>query len=146
VYGGRLISESAENGQHSNQTRAAAPFVATSTYVGAAILGGVAGALTIADAVIMRLDLDCRVLNRGCDGQGAAVLIFYVPFLFAVGGLVGTLWTWFTVRLPADNVYASVFTYRGPHRWLNRVLGVIMSIGPWVLADSYMLSWATHNQ
>ena len=94
----------------------------------------------------MRLDLDCRVLNRGCDGQGAIMLIIYVPMMFAIGGLIGTLWTWFTVRLPANNVYASVFLYRGPHPWVNRALAAILSIGPWVLVDSYMLSWAIHIQ
>jgi hypothetical protein len=105
-----------------------------------------AGGITIADAVIMRLDLDCRVLNRGCDGQGAIALIYCVPFMFVVGGLIGTLWTRFTVRLPATNVYASVFTYRGPHPWVNRALAAVLSIGPWVVVDSYMLSVAIHNQ
>ncbi len=95
---------------------------------------------------MMRLDLDCRVLSRGCDGQGAIMLIFYVPFMFAVGALIGTLWTRFTVRLPVTTVYASVFTYRGPHSWVNRALAAILSIGPWVLVDSYMLSVAIHNQ
>jgi hypothetical protein len=141
-----LISEPTADSPHADQTRSSPPFVATSTYVGAAILGGIAGALTIADAVVMRLDLECRVMNRGCDGQGATALIYCVPLIFGVGCLCGTLWTWFTVRFAEDNIYASVFTYRGEHRWLNRALGAIMSIGPWVLVDSYMLSWAIHIQ
>lgn len=94
----------------------------------------------------MRLELDCRVVNRGCDGQGAIALIYYVPLMFAVGALIGTLWTRFTVRLPATTVYASVFTYCGAHPWANRALAAILSVGPWVLVDSYMLSVAIHNQ
>ena len=94
----------------------------------------------------MRLELDCRLLNRGCDGQGGMMLMFYVPVMFSVGALIGIWWTRFTVRLPATTVYASVFTYRGPHPWVNRALAAILSIGPWVLVDSYMLSVAIHNQ
>jgi hypothetical protein len=86
------------------------------------ILGGIVGEIT---AVAMFLPAesswcsDMFAQGSYCDGQGPMVLILTVPVCAILGSCISTLWTWFSLRIRANNPWASVFSYCGKNRALN---------------------------
>jgi hypothetical protein len=86
------------------------------------VLGGIVGEIT---AIAMYRPAEsswCRDMSAQhsyCDGQGSLVLILTVPLCAIFGSCISMLWTWYSIGLPADNPWVSVFSYRGKNRVMN---------------------------
>lgn len=63
-----------------------------------------------------------------CDG-GERIEIDAVAILVPLlGAVLGSIWTDYTIRVPPNKVYASVFTYNGRQKPLNRLLALFSSV------------------
>ena len=68
-----------------------------------------------------------------CDGQGPLILVFTVPLFAIVASCVCLLWTWYSLRLPANSRWASVFSYSGPNRASNTGFALAVQAVYWAI-------------
>jgi hypothetical protein len=98
------------------------------------ILGGIVGEI-IAIAMYHPAESSwCRDISaKGsyCNGQGPLVLILTVPLGAILGSRVSMVWTWYCLRIRADNLWASVFSYCGRNRALNVGFAVAVQAVHW---------------
>jgi hypothetical protein len=86
------------------------------------ILGGIVGEITAIAMFFQAQSIGCRdMYTKGthCDGQAPLVLILTVPLCGILGSCASILWTWYSLRIRANNPWASVFSYCGRNRALN---------------------------
>ena len=86
------------------------------------ILGGIVGEITAIAMLFPAESSWCRDMSAQgsyCDGQGPMVLILTVPLCAILGSCASIFWTWFSLRIRANNPWASVFSYCGRNRALN---------------------------
>ena len=119
-------------------------------------LGGLAAetaAIATFFPALSRWCWDSSVRGSYCNGFEVFALLFIVPFCAIFGSSVSMLWTWYSRRMPANNVWASVFTYSGRHRALNLALAIVVQAVYWALFAlavyfyvAKSLPWSTHPQ
>jgi hypothetical protein len=100
------------------------------------ILGGIVGEIT-AFAMLWPAESSwCRDMSAQgsyCDGQGPLVLIITVPIAAIFASSISMLWSWFGLRIPANNPWTSVFSYRGKHRVVNAGTAVAIQAVYWAI-------------
>ena len=100
------------------------------------ILGGIVGEIT---AIAMSFPAEsswCKDMSAQgsyCDGQGPMVLILTVPLCAILGSCASIFWTWYSLRIPANNPWASVFSYCGSNRTLNVGFAVAFQTVYWAI-------------
>jgi hypothetical protein len=94
------------------------------------MLGGLVGGITAIAVFSPAQSAWCQAESaRGsyCDGDGPMLLFaLTIPLGAVVASSIAVLWTWFSFLIPADRLYASVFTYRGDRRGLN--VGIALAV------------------
>lgn len=99
------------------------------------LIGGICGECTAVCSLFFATEWSCFKGQQLChDGQTGMVLILTVPLFSVLGSVFALLWTWITLRVPAERLYASILTYSGPRRILNRIIGLAVVFGIWMLA------------
>lgn len=99
-------------------------------------LGGAIGevvAISVCSPALSRWCRDLSAQGYSCDGQGSLILIFTIPVCALLGSCVSTVWTMYSLRIPAQKAHASVFTYRGENRALNVAVAIAIQAAYWSL-------------
>jgi hypothetical protein len=103
-------------------------------YVTLGLLGGLAGEISAICSLSFGEWWVCRTEHQLCnDGQGGMALIFTIPALSLFGSIITLLWTWASLRIPADMPWASVFSYSGTRRSLNWICAIAIQLIFWSL-------------
>jgi uncharacterized membrane protein HdeD (DUF308 family) len=100
------------------------------------ILGGIVGEITAIAMFYPAESSWCRdMYAKGsyCDGQGPLVLILTIPLCAILGSCASILWTWYSLRIRANNPWASVFSYCGRNRTLNVGIAIAIQALYWAI-------------
>jgi hypothetical protein len=100
------------------------------------IVGGLVGAVVAIAVYPLAESAWCRdMFAQGsyCDGQGPLIMGLTVPAFAIVGSCVSMLWTWCSLRIPANSPLASVFSFRGRNRALNVGLAAAVQLVYWAV-------------
>jgi len=104
-------------------------------YVRLGLIGGICGECSAVCSLFFATEWSCIKGQQLChDGQAGMVLILTVPLFSVLGSVIAMLWTWITLRVPVKRIYASIFTYSGPRRNLNRGIGLAFVLCIWMLS------------
>ena len=104
-------------------------------YVKLGLIGGICGECLAVCSLFFASEWSCLKGQQLChDGQTGMVLILTVPLFSVLGSIIALFWTWITLRVPGERVYASIFAYSGPRRSLNRVIGLVFVLCIWMLS------------
>jgi hypothetical protein len=68
-----------------------------------------------------------------CSGQGVLVLGITVPLCAVVASSISMLWTWYSIRIPPNAPWASVFSYSGRNRARNVACAVAIQAVYWAV-------------
>ncbi|MDR3741531.1 MAG: hypothetical protein P4L40_21140 [Terracidiphilus sp.] len=100
------------------------------------MLGGAIGEVVAVSVCGPAISSWCRDLSAqgyNCDGQGSLILVFTIPLCAVLGSSLSTIWTWYSLRIPAERAYGSVFRYRGVKRALNVAVAIAIQAVYWSL-------------
>ncbi len=100
------------------------------------IIGGIVGEITAVAMFYPAESSWCRDMyaqGSYCDGQGPLVLILTIPLCAILGSCAAILWTWYSLRIRANNPWASIFSYCGRNRALNVGLAVSFQTVYWAI-------------
>jgi hypothetical protein len=99
-------------------------------------LGGIVGEITAIAMLFPAESSWCRDMSAQgsyCDGQGPMVLILTVPLSAILGSCASIVWTWYSLRIRANNPCASVFSYFGRNRALNVGIAIAIQALYWAI-------------
>ncbi len=104
-------------------------------YVKLGLIGGICGECSAVCSLFFATEWSCFKGQQLChDGQTGMVLILTVPLFSVLGSVIALFWTWITLRVPVERIYASILTYSGSRRNLNRVIGLSVVLCIWMLS------------
>ncbi len=98
------------------------------------MLGGIVGGITAFAVFFPAQSAWCRAeeANGSYCRDGAMILFaLTVPLSVVLGSIISLLWTWFSLLIPADCLYASVFSYCGDGRKLNAGIALAVQAFYW---------------
>jgi hypothetical protein len=101
-------------------------------YVLLGVAGGLCGEIVAVASLSFGEWWICFTQHQLCnDGQGGIALVFTLPVLSFFGSLLALAWTWVSLRIASDSVFASVFRYSGRKRWGNWLVAIAIQLAFW---------------